>query len=74
MKSLKNILKRWFLSNMFELSTWIGLIILVMELLRRDTSMLMLILAGFLLIVPDTKLRQFMLKRAEWLKPYIEKL
>lgn len=71
---MKTFLKTWAATNMLEMSTWIGLIILVRELMAFNPSTLMVILALVLVFVSDAKLNAFIQAYTPGLKKWIENL
>lgn len=71
---LKRALKKWALSNIFEVSTWAGLFIVVRELLAFNSSLVMLALGVTLMVISDSRLNALILKYARPLRNYIETL
>ena len=67
-------IKSWLLHNMFELSTVIGFVILVRELLAFNTSILMVGISLMLIFISDTKINGYIQSRTPGLKAWIEKL
>lgn len=71
---LKKALKKWALCNIFEISTWVGLVIVVRELMAPSSSVLMLTLGVVLMVVSDSRLNLFILHYARPLRNYIDQL
>lgn len=69
---MSSFLKSWAATNMLEFSTWIGLIMLIRELLARNPSTAMAILALVLVFVSDAKINGFIKAKAPGLKAWIE--
>lgn len=66
--------KSWLLNNMFELSTVIGFVILIRELLAGSSSMLMIGIALMLIFVSDTKINGYIQSKTPGLKAWIQNL
>lgn len=71
---MKSVLKSWLATNLLEMSTWIGFIIVLRELLASNASTLMLVLGAVLVFVSDAKLNAFIQKYTPGLKKWIESL
>lgn len=71
---MPSFLKNWLATNMLELSTWIGAIMFIREMLARNPSTIMLVLALVLVFVSDAKINGFIQAKAPGLKKWIESL
>jgi len=71
---MKSTIKQWAATNLMELSTWVGLIILFRELLSGRASTLMVVLGLVLVATSEAKLNAFIQARAPSLKKWIESL
>lgn len=69
---MKELVKGFLLNNIFEPSTWFGVIILVRELLALNPSNVMIVMALLLIFVPDSAIRNFITNKAAPLKKAIE--
>lgn len=74
MDIIKSMVKKWLVTNLLEVSTWVGAVVVVRELFAYNSSTLMLILGGLLLFVSDAKLNEFVKSRAPKLTKWIESL
>lgn len=71
---MKSFLKSWAATNAMEFSTWIGMVMLVRELIARYPSTIMVCLSLVLVFVSDAKINGFIQAKAPGLKKWIESL
>lgn len=70
----KTALINWLVTNMLEMSTWVGLIIFFREAGAYSPSTIMIVLALVLIFVSDAKLNAFIQQKTPRLKAWLESL